>query len=109
MPYHNGVHRPVYERSKNPMNLYKRHTAECQHKKGSAKDKDRSHRCGCAIYVEVNSNGKQSRERVNDRAGQPVSSWSEAEKLASRNTEETGNPATAKRIATSVPIRDAAS
>jgi integrase/recombinase XerD len=108
MPYHNGVHRPVYKRSEKPMNLYKRHKAECQHKNGSGKDKDRSHRCACAIYIELNNDGKQTRSRVEDRAGQPLSSWSEAEKLTARNTEETGNPATAKRTATAVTIRDAA-
>lgn len=89
------------------MNLYKRHKAECQHKNGSGKDKDRSHRCGCAIYVELNRDGKQTRSRVEDRAGQPVSSWSEAEKLAARNTEETGNPAQAKRTGKSVTLEHA--
>jgi site-specific recombinase XerD len=75
------------------MNLYKRHVADCQYRAGSAKDKDRSHRCGCSLYIEVNVKGQQKRERVLDAALQPVSSWTTAEKLAARNAEETGNPA----------------
>lgn len=75
------------------MNLYKRHVAECQYREKGGKDKDRSHRCGCSVYCEVNVKGQQKRERVLDAALQPVSSWSEADKLAKRNAEETGNPA----------------
>lgn len=78
------------------MNLYKRHEAGCQCKNGSGKDKDRSHRCCCSIYVEWNLNGKQNRRRVKDAAGQPVSSWIAAEKLAARNTEDSGNPSAAR-------------
>jgi hypothetical protein len=47
--------------------------------------------------LEWNTNGKQNRHPVRDAAGQPTSSWSEADKFAGRNTETTGNPAVAPK------------
>ena len=59
------------------------------------------------MWVEWNTNGKQNRHPVRDAAGQPTSSWSEAEKLAGRNTETTGNPAVAPKGADAVTVEKA--
>jgi hypothetical protein len=55
--------------------------------------------------LEWNTNGKQNRHPVRDAAGQPTSSWSEADKFAGRNTETTGNPAVAPKGADAVTLR----
>jgi len=90
------------------MIIYKRHRQDCQYKNGSGKDRDHSHRCTCSVWVEWNASGKQQRNPVRDAAGQPTSSWSEADKLASANTQSTGNPSVApQRIASTVTVADA--
>jgi site-specific recombinase XerD len=89
------------------MILYKRHKKDCQYRQGSGKDKNQSHRCKCSVWVEWNTNGKQRRHPVRDAAGQSTSSWSEAEKLAGRNTETTGNPAVAPKGQDSITVEKA--
>jgi integrase/recombinase XerD len=89
------------------MNLYKRHKETCQYRERGGKDKDRSHRCACSIYVEWNFKGKQSRALVRDAAGQPTSSWTDAEKLAAKNTESTGIPSAAPKTSSTVTVEDA--
>jgi integrase/recombinase XerD len=88
------------------MILYKRHKQDCQYRNGAGKDRDHSHRCLCSVWVEWNAKGKQQRHPVRDNAGQPTSSWSEAEKLASQNVGETGNPSVATKAA-AVTVADA--
>jgi integrase/recombinase XerD len=74
------------------MIIYKRHLEDCQHRNGAKKDSDHSHRCQCSLYVEWSVKGKQFRKAVRDASGQPVASWTEAEKLVVANREN-GNPA----------------
>jgi site-specific recombinase XerD len=83
------------------MILYKRHLSECQHANGSKKDTDHSHRCQCSLYVEWSVKGKQFRKAVRDASGQPVTSWSEAEKLVQQNR-QTGNPASTPAAALTI-------
>jgi hypothetical protein len=89
------------------MILYKRHNQACQYREGSGKDRNQAHRCKCSVWVEWNSNGKQNRHPVHDAAGQPTSSWSEAAKLAARNTETTGNPAVSPKGQNTTTVQQA--
>src|ERR1022692_2261038 len=89
------------------MILYKRHKQDCQYRGGSGKDRNQAHRCRCSVWIEWNANGKQNRHPVRDTAGQPTSSWSEAEKPAGPNTETTGNPAIAPKRADSITVEKA--
>ncbi len=88
------------------MILYKRHKQGCQHKNGSGKDKNHSHRCLCSVWVEWNADGKQNRKPIRDAAGQPTSSWTDAENLASQNIGQTGSPAIATK-ASATTVADA--
>jgi site-specific recombinase XerD len=89
------------------MILYKRHKQGCQYRSGSSKDRDHAHRCACSVWVEWNKNGKQHRNPVRDNAGQPTSSWSDAEKLASGNTQSTGNPSIAPKAGDQITVKRA--
>ena len=89
------------------MILYKRHKQDCRYRAGNGKDRNQAHRCKCSVWVEWNANGKQNRHPLRDAAGQPTSSWSEADKLAGHNTETTGNPAVAPKGADAVTLEKA--